>query len=71
MITESRARKFAQEWIEAWLLNVFTCVDGVTVYYRAVFGKLATEVFFLDEHGKAYKALAHYSGLAPSQRESA
>ena len=42
------------------LLEVFTCVDSVTVYYRAVLGKLATEVFFLNDDGKAYKALAHY-----------
>ena len=119
MITSSHARKFAEEWIEAWnahdlekvlshytdefemsspfiaalagepsgtlrgktqvsaywenaltripdlrfeLLEVFTCVNSVTVFYRAVLGKLATEVFFLNEDGKAYKALAHYSG---------
>jgi hypothetical protein len=43
------------------LLEVFTCVDSVTVYYKVVLGKLATEVFFLNQHGKAYKALAHYS----------
>jgi hypothetical protein len=43
------------------LLEVFTCVNSVSVYYKAVLGKLATEIFFLDENGKAYKALAHYN----------
>jgi hypothetical protein len=42
------------------LLQVFTGVTTVTIYYRAVMGKLATEVFFLDDEGKARKALAHY-----------
>jgi hypothetical protein len=37
------------------LLGVFTCVNSVTIYYRAVLGKFATEVFFLNEDGKAYK----------------
>ena len=119
MITRVDARKFAEEWIEAWnahdlqsvlshytedfemsspfiaafvnepsgtlkgkaqvraywenalrripdlrfeLLEVFTCVNSVAIYYRAVLGKLAIEVLFLNEDGKAYKALAHYSG---------
>jgi ketosteroid isomerase-like protein len=42
------------------LLEVFTCVDSITIYYKAVLGKLATEVFFLNQDGKAYRALAHY-----------
>jgi hypothetical protein len=43
------------------LLEVFTCVNSVTIYYKAVLGKLATEVLFLNQDGKAYKALAHYN----------
>ena len=42
------------------LLGVFTCVDSVTIYYKAVQEKLATEVFFLNELGRAYKAVPHY-----------
>ena len=42
------------------LLEVFTCVDSITIYYKAVLGKLAAEVFFLDQDGKVYRALAHY-----------
>jgi len=118
MLTANQARKFAQEWIEAWngrdlesvlshytddfemsspfiaafggepsgtlkgkaavraywenaiqripdiqfeLLEVLTCTNSIAIYYRAVLGKLATEVLFLDEDGKAYKALAHYT----------
>ena len=43
------------------LLEVFTCVNSITIHYKAVLGKRATEVLFLDQHGKAYKALAHYN----------
>jgi hypothetical protein len=43
------------------LLDVFTCVNSITIYYKAVLGKLATEVLFLNQDGKAYKALAHYN----------
>ena len=43
------------------LLEVFTCVDSVTIYYKSVLGKLATEVLFLNQDGKAYRALAHYN----------
>ena len=42
------------------LLEVFTCVNSIAIYYKAVMGKLATEVFFLNQDGKAYKAFAHY-----------
>lgn len=44
------------------LLGVFTGVDSITIYYKAVLGKLATEVLFLDESGKACRAFAHYDG---------
>jgi hypothetical protein len=43
------------------LLEVFTCVNSITIYYKAVLGKLATEVLFLNQDGKAYRALAHYN----------
>jgi ketosteroid isomerase-like protein len=43
------------------LLEVFTGVNSVTIYYKAVLGKLATEVFFLNEDGRVFKALAHYN----------
>ena len=42
------------------LISVFTGVDSLTIYYRSVLEKLATEVFFLDDSGKAYKVCAHY-----------
>lgn len=43
------------------LLEVFTCVNSISIYYKAVLGKLATEVLFFDENGYVYKALAHYN----------
>jgi len=43
------------------LLEVFTFGDSITIYYKAVLGKLATEVIFLNQDGKAYNALAHYN----------
>jgi ketosteroid isomerase-like protein len=43
------------------LLEVFACVESVTIYYRAVLGKLSAEVFFLDPSGKAYRAFSHYN----------
>lgn len=43
------------------LLDVFTGVNSVTIYYKAVLGKLATEVYFFNQEGKVYKAFAHYN----------
>jgi SnoaL-like domain len=43
------------------LLEVFTCVNSITIYYKAVLGKSATEIFFINQEGKVYKALAHYN----------
>ncbi|HEX8237349.1 MAG TPA: nuclear transport factor 2 family protein [Abditibacteriaceae bacterium] len=43
------------------ILEIFTGVSSITIYYRAVLEKLATEVFFFDESGKVYKAVAHYN----------
>ncbi|MDD4913064.1 MAG: nuclear transport factor 2 family protein [Sideroxydans sp.] len=42
------------------LIQVFVCVNSITIYYKAVLGKLATEVFIFNPDGKAFKALAHY-----------
>ncbi len=42
------------------LLDVFTCVNSVVLHYKSILGKMATEVFFLESDGRAYKALAHY-----------
>jgi hypothetical protein len=44
------------------LLEVLTGANSIVLYYKAVFGKLATEVMLLDDNGKVYKAMAHYSG---------
>lgn len=44
------------------LLEVFTCINSIIIYYKSVFGKLAAEVFFINHEGKAYKAFAHYNG---------
>lgn len=43
------------------LLEVFIGVDSITIYYKAVLGKLATEVLFIGQDGKVCKALAHYN----------
>ncbi len=43
------------------LLEVFTCVNSISIYYKAVLGKLAIEILFFDEDGQVYKALAHYN----------
>ena len=43
------------------LLEVFVCVNSITIYYKAVLNKLATEVLFFGKDGKVYKALAHYN----------
>ena len=43
------------------LLEVFTCVNSITIYYRHPRAKLAAEVFLVDEDEKVYKSLAHYN----------
>lgn len=43
------------------LLEVFSCVNSITIYYKSVMGKLATEVFFLNQEGKVLRAFAHYN----------
>jgi hypothetical protein len=42
------------------VLDVFAGVGSVVIYYKAVLGLLACEVFFLDGQGKVCKAAAHY-----------
>ncbi len=43
------------------LLEVCVGVDSIAIYYNAVLGKRAVEVFFFDESGKVCRALAHYN----------
>lgn len=43
------------------IIEVFGGANSVTIYYKAVMGLLATEVFFFNEQGKVFKAAAHYN----------
>ncbi|MGZ3902362.1 MAG: nuclear transport factor 2 family protein [Bacteroidia bacterium] len=43
------------------LHNVFTGIDTVTIYYTSVNGRMAAEVFQLNENGKAAKVFCNYS----------
>jgi ketosteroid isomerase-like protein len=43
------------------LIEVLASVDSITVYYHAILGKRAVEVFFLDENGKVRRGIAHYN----------
>jgi ketosteroid isomerase-like protein len=43
------------------LIEVLASVDSLTIYYHAVLGKRAAEVFFLDGKGKVTRAFAHYN----------
>ena len=40
---------------------MFAGVGSVVIYYKAVLGLLACEVFFFDAQGKVNKAAAHYN----------
>jgi hypothetical protein len=42
------------------LLQVFVGTNSITLYYKSVFGKLATEVLFFDTDGRVCRAFAHY-----------
>lgn len=42
------------------LLKVFVGVNSISIYHRAVLGKLATEVLFFNPDGKSHKSFAHY-----------
>lgn len=43
------------------LHNVFTGVNTVTIYYTSVNGRMAAEVFQLNNNGKAEKVFCNYS----------
>ena len=43
------------------LHNFFTGIDTVVLYYTSVNGRLAAEVFQLNEEGKAIKVFCNYS----------
>lgn len=42
------------------LLGVFAGVHSLVIFYQATPGKRGTEVLFLNESGKVYKAMAHH-----------
>jgi ketosteroid isomerase-like protein len=44
------------------VLDVFAGVGSLVIYYKAVLGLLACEVFFFDGQGKVCKAADHYGG---------
>lgn len=44
------------------LVDVAQGVDSVALYYKSVMNKMAIEVMFLNESGKVYKMIAHYTG---------
>ena len=43
------------------LLEVFTCVNSITIYYRHPRAQLAAEVFLIGQDEKVFKSLAHYN----------
>jgi hypothetical protein len=43
------------------IVEVTSGVDAVSIYYRAVMGKMAIETFLFDDQGLVYKALATYA----------
>lgn len=43
------------------LLDVLVSVNSLIIYYKAVFGKRAAEIFFFGEDGKVNKSIAHYN----------
>jgi ketosteroid isomerase-like protein len=43
------------------LIEVFSGVQSVTIYYKTVFGKTGAEVFIFDANGKVIRSLAHYN----------
>jgi len=42
------------------LQGVFLGASSIVISYRTSFGGLATEVFFLNEVGLVFRAVAHY-----------
>lgn len=43
------------------IIDVTSGVDAVSIYYRAVMGKMAIETFFFNKAGLVYKAVATYN----------
>jgi len=43
------------------LIEALASVNSIAIYYEAVLGKRAVEVFFFDKHGKVARGLAHYN----------
>ena len=43
------------------LREVTSSISSIAVYYQAVFGKMAIEVFFFDDTGKITRVIAHYA----------
>ena len=43
------------------IIDVTSGVDTVSIYYRAVMGKVAIETFFFNKEGLVYKAVATYN----------
>ncbi len=43
------------------LIEVLASVDSITIYYHAVLGKRAAEVFVFNDQGKVARAIAHYN----------
>ncbi len=46
--------------LEFEVVDVLAGVNSMVIYYKAVFGKMAAEVLFFDEHGKVTHSCAHY-----------
>ncbi len=42
------------------LEDIFVGADSIALTYTSVLDKKAVEVFFFDENGKVFKAVAHY-----------
>jgi [ribosomal protein S5]-alanine N-acetyltransferase len=64
--------KIAQYWRKALekipdfqfeIIDVLLGVNSIVIYYKAVFGKLGSEIMLFDEDGKVIKAIAHYNNI--------
>jgi ketosteroid isomerase-like protein len=42
------------------LINVFVGVSSITILYKAILGKVATEVLLFNNENKVFKSFAHY-----------
>lgn len=49
-----------------WLHHCFAGINTLVLYYTSVNGRLAAEVFELNEAGKAIKVYCHYAVTAPT-----